>query len=729
MLRRSLIVVIVVVISVSQLEAESPKDLSVEEIVQRHRDSIVVITSAGRDGKRTGLGTGFVVSNDGLIATNFHVIGEGRAIAVEMPSGTTHEVVAIHATDRQADLAIVRIERKGLPSLTIADSNELKDGQSVIGLGNPQGLKNSVVSGVVSGKRTIDGRELIQLAIPLEPGNSGGPLLDRQGKVRGVLTMKSAVTANLGFAVPSNALRPLLAKPNPIPMSRWLTIGALDPDDWKPVFGGRWKQRAGRIQVEGAGQGFGGRALCLWQHDVPKLPFDLSVSVKLDDDSGAAGLAFHADGANLHYGFYPSGGEMRLTRFDGPDVFSWKILAQVRSDHYRSGDWNQLRVRFEAGKFLCYLNDHLIVESSDQGYTTGRVGLAKFRETKAEFRGFRAGKPVAPVTESAARVAKEMEKIEIRLPPPADLIDKLAPDAAVGLPILRDKARQLERQAAQLRAVAAAVHQKRVRTLLLKALSGNDDKIDLIRAAILVAMIDNEDLDVDSYRADVDRMGRKLRDSIPRNATELEKLTRLNKYFTEERGFHGSRGDYYHRANSYLNEVIDDREGIPITLTILYADLARQIGLRVEGIGLPGHFVARLIPAKGEPMLIDVFDGAKPLSRDDAVKKVEAIAGIALTDDHLKPVPKRAIIVRMLQNLLNITREEQDVEGALRYLDAMIDLSPDLGRERWMRAVLSFQTGRKEQAQKDVEWLLENKPAGVNLRQVEEFQRLMERGL
>ncbi len=176
-------------------------------------------------------------------------------------------------------------------------------------MGNPQGLTHSVVAGVVSGQRTIDGRPMIQLAIPIEPGNSGGPLLDMQGRVHGILTIKSLVTPNLGFAVAINTLKPLLKKPNPVPMAAWLTIGALDRDDWQAKFGGQWRQRAGRILVEGVGSGFGGRSLCLSKREMPDLPCEIAVTVKLQDESGAAGLIFHADGDDRHYGFYPSNGQ------------------------------------------------------------------------------------------------------------------------------------------------------------------------------------------------------------------------------------------------------------------------------------------------------------------------------------------------------------------------------------------------------------------------------------
>src|SRR6185312_4751190 len=110
-----------------------------------------------------------------------------------------------------------------------------------------------------------------------------------------------------------------------------------------------------------------------------------------------------------------------------------------------------------------------------------------------------------------------------------------------------------------------------------------------------------------------------------------------------------SSGDYYNRSNSYLSEVIDDREGIPITLSVLYIELGRRIGVRLEGVGLPGHFVVRHLPAKGEGQLIDVYEGGQHLSREDAEKKVRDITDRRLREEDLAAVNKRSIIVRMLQ--------------------------------------------------------------------------------
>src|SRR5438132_2556270 len=176
----------------------STKSQSVEQVAEAARKSIVVVSFAGRDGKRQGLGTGFVVGADGLIATNLHVLGEARPIGVEMADGKRYEVSSVHASDRSLDLALIRINARDLPVLELGDSDQLKEGQPIVAIGNPHGLRHSVVSGVVSAKREMEGRQMIQLAIPIEPGNSGGPLLDMDGKVQGILTMKSLLTPNLG---------------------------------------------------------------------------------------------------------------------------------------------------------------------------------------------------------------------------------------------------------------------------------------------------------------------------------------------------------------------------------------------------------------------------------------------------------------------------------------------------------------------------------------------------
>ena len=369
---------------------------TVEQLAEETKESIAVILYTGRDGKQQGLGTGFVISEDGLIATNYHVIGDARPITVLLADGSKHEASVVFASDRNFDLAIVKIDAKRkLKPLPLGDSTDLKQGQAIVALGHPRGLEYSVVAGVLSGKRDMDGVSMLQLAIPIEQGNSGGPVLDMDGRVLGIVTMKSLVTNNLGFAVPVNALKQLHDRPNPITMEQWLTIGALDKSEWKTMYGARWRQRAGRILADGAGTGFGGRTLCLSERKPPEFPYELTVTVRLDDEAGAAGLIFGGDGGDKHYGFYPTGGKLRLTRFDGPDVFSWKIIHDQASKAYRPGDWNTLRVRIEKDKFTCYLNEEKITELDEPAYYGTTVGLAKFRTTVAEFKKFQAAPKVA----------------------------------------------------------------------------------------------------------------------------------------------------------------------------------------------------------------------------------------------------------------------------------------------------------------------------------------------
>ncbi len=703
------------------------KTKSVEELAKDLKPSIVVITAKGRDSKRDHLGTGFIVDSNGIIATNFHVIGEGRQIAVETGDGKKFDVKSVYATDRVRDLALIKVDTKGLPALPLADSDKLNDGQAIVALGNPQGLKHSVTAGVISGRRDIEGQSMIQLAIPLEPGNSGGPVVDMQGKVVGVVTLKSLITENLGFASPINVLKTLIAKPSPIAMDAWVTIGVLDPDEWKPVMGATWRQRAGRIKVEGAGTGFGGRSLCVYQPKPPELPYEIAVTVKLNDEKGAAGLLFHYDGER-HYGFYPSGGKLRLTRFEGPDVFSWKILEEVASEYFKPGEWNTIKVRVSKDGVQCFVNDRLTIDSKDAVWTEGQPGLAKFRDTVAEFRRFQVARKIEPgklSPEAAAKLLQPFENIDAKSFPSAT-IENLAKQEGSS-DALRDKARQLEQQAARLKELAADVHSRRILDELGALLSKPEKEIDLIHAALLLAKLDNDDVDVEAYRGEFDRMAKKLAAMLPKKADDKAKLETLNKFFFEQRGFHGSRSDYYNRSNSYLNEVIDDREGIPITLSVLYLELGRRIGLKLEGIGMPGHFVVRHFPAKGEGPFIDVFERGKTFTLDEARKRIEE-RKLEFRDDQVAPIDKKAIIVRMLHNLLRVARDETDTAAGMRYLDGIVMFDPEAYSERFMRSVLRYGKGMKKEALEDLKFLLDHYTEnGAERKRLLELKRMIEK--
>lgn len=687
---------------------------SVEDIAAEAKPSVVKVLQVGREGV-DGLGAGFVVSSDGLIATNLHVIGEARRLEIEMSNGEKYEVVEVTATDAHWDLALLRVAKKGLKPLVLADSDMTKQGQPIVAMGNPEGLAFSVVDGVVSEfPDVINDIPMIRLAVPIEKGNSGGPLLDRQGRVLGLLTLKSARTENLGFAMPVNELKRLIAKPNPVPMSRWLTIGVLNPKLWSPLLGARWTQHAGIIKVATPGEGFGGRSLCLWTPEKQGETFEVAVNVRLEDESGAAGLVFCSDGGDAHYGFYPSAGKLRLTRFEGPDVYSWTILADVPTEAYRSGDWNHLRVRVEPGQITCWVNGQPVLVQSDDVLRGGSVGLCKFRNTVAEFRGFRVGKDLSekPVPEALAVNIKAALDTFTKAPEAKnDTLKQLLDQPSASRRLLVARRRELEKEAAALKELERQLHRQSITRELVAELAKPEDKIDLIRATLLLARHDNPEVEISQYLQSFARMVDDLKKDPEIAKGTLAAVTRINHYLFEEGGFHGSRHDYSSKSNSYMNELLDDREGLPITLSVLYIELASRLGVKgVYGVPLPGKFMVGYREGpEGELKLVDVFERGKTLSVEQAA--LELTDQGAFDEESLEPSTKRAIILRMLNNLLSSTMDDSSaIKETMPYLDLSVALDPDAAVQRITRARMKERLGLKQEAAEDVRWLTEHFP-------------------
>jgi S1-C subfamily serine protease/regulator of sirC expression with transglutaminase-like and TPR domain len=672
-----------VVEAAPKTKAPLPKPQTTADLAESIAPSLVKITQMGREGA-DGIGSGFIVSADGLIATNLHVIGEARRLQVEMHDGKTHAVTSIHATDAHRDLALLKIDAKNLKPLPLGDSQKVRQGESVVAMGAPEGLAFSIVQGVLSATREIDGNDMLQIAIPIEKGNSGGPLLDMRGKVLGILTLKHIKTDNLGFAMPVNALKDLIEKPNPVPMSRWLTIGVLNPKLWKLHLGSQWTQHAGVIRADLPGDGFGGRALCLSTQKVPEETFELAATVNLDDESGAAGLAFCSDGGDRHYGFYPSGGKLRLTRFDGPDVYSWTILADVPSEAYKAGEWNTLRVRVEPEKITCFVNGKKVIETEDTGLRGGKAGLCKFRTTVADFRGFRIGADLTekPLDEQLASTFRsEIESNLAEASTRDQTLDKLLEDPAAARRVISEQRKKLEEEAAKLRELERELHRRAMTKEILAELEKPEPEINLLRSTLLLSRYDNPEIDVASYLNVFKAMIADLKNDPEILNGTIPAVKRLNRYLFEENGFHGSRGDYESRSNSYMNEVLDDREGLPITLSILYVELAAKLGIQgVFGVPLPGKFMVGYRDGpEGELQLVDVFERGKELTVEQAALEL-AKRDRLLEADTLEPANKRQqfnyLVQQLCENEMNtqkaITAESRKmIENHLELLEVL----------------------------------------------------------
>jgi serine protease Do len=209
-------------VSLTQSEA-------IVRVAQMAQPAVVTITTTGLTGfgpfsvPSSGAGSGFIVSSSGLILTNFHVVMDSQSLTVALADGREFKASVV-STDKAHDLALVRISATGLSSLTLGDSSTIEVGQMAIAIGSPLGtFTDSVTSGIVSGLNrsitvgdstssfTEDLTGLIQTDAAINPGNSGGPLLDANGAVVGVVTAASSSAQDMGFAVPINEAKQMIA--------------------------------------------------------------------------------------------------------------------------------------------------------------------------------------------------------------------------------------------------------------------------------------------------------------------------------------------------------------------------------------------------------------------------------------------------------------------------------------------------------------------------------------
>ena len=182
---------------------------SAEKLVEMVMPTIVAIRAETPDG--VSAGTGFIVESSGVIVTNLHVIEGARRVVVKLHSGEQYSKVMVASYDEGRDLAVIQIPGVDLPSLNLGNSDDVKVGATAYAIGNPLGLEESVTKGIVSSVRVgDDGTKIIQTNTAVSPGNSGGPLVNEEGEVIGIVTFKRRRGENLNFAMPVNYARALL---------------------------------------------------------------------------------------------------------------------------------------------------------------------------------------------------------------------------------------------------------------------------------------------------------------------------------------------------------------------------------------------------------------------------------------------------------------------------------------------------------------------------------------
>jgi len=241
-----------------------------------------------------------------------------------------------------------------------------------------------------------------------------------------------------------------------------------------------------------------------------------------------------------------------------------------------------------------------------------------------------------------------------------------------------------------------------------------DDEINLAEAALLIAAGRGSDASGELCLAQIatlaHRVAMLLRLEGIANPTETpaETVTVINRVLFEEEGFTGNFENYYDIENSYLDRVLTRRTGIPITLSIVYMEVARQVGLPMSGIGLPGHFVVGYWPPRACPerservkssrtpdLIIDPFNGGQLLTQDDCAARVHAAYGddVRFTHEWLQPMTNCQVLSRVLNNLKHIFMSQGQPREALRITDMLLVVQPDAVWELKERGLLYYRTG------------------------------------
>lgn len=238
-----------------------------------------------------------------------------------------------------------------------------------------------------------------------------------------------------------------------------------------------------------------------------------------------------------------------------------------------------------------------------------------------------------------------------------------------------------------------------------------DEQIDLAKAALYIAQEEYPNLDPEEYINAFDTMAVELQERLPDTLYPLRVIQCINKYLYDDLGFAGNKTDYYDPRNSFLNDVIDRRLGIPITLALVYLELSRRIDFPMVGVGMPGHFLIRPDISDGD-IFVDAFDRGEVIFSQDCQERLSQMfqQRVTLKPEFLATVNKRQFLARMLTNLKFIYLKQQNLQKTLAAVERILLLFPEANLERRDRGLLYYQLGYYPQAALDLQTYLVKVP-------------------
>ena len=233
-----------------------------------------------------------------------------------------------------------------------------------------------------------------------------------------------------------------------------------------------------------------------------------------------------------------------------------------------------------------------------------------------------------------------------------------------------------------------------------------DDELPLLDTALLIARDEYPDLDAGAITAQVDTYAEALRPVVAGDVDLPSRLTAINRYLFDEIGFTANVDQYDDPRNSYLNQVVDRKLGIPISLAVVQMEVTRRLGMPLDGVSFPGHFLVRL-PVDDGILVLDPYNKGRPVSADELRERASPHLGGQAPDDQqllqiLAPATHRMILMRMLRNLKGLYVEAGDWERVARSADRLLKLSPDTAEAVRDRGLAYRELGHAKGAREDL---------------------------
>jgi regulator of sirC expression with transglutaminase-like and TPR domain len=234
-----------------------------------------------------------------------------------------------------------------------------------------------------------------------------------------------------------------------------------------------------------------------------------------------------------------------------------------------------------------------------------------------------------------------------------------------------------------------------IRDDFARAVGRPEPALDLARTALLVAAESDARVDVDSQIHTLESWAAELSARLEPGWNNLQKLARLRSFVFEDLGFRGDSQDYFSPSNSLLNQVMERRLGVPLTLSIIFMELGWRVGIPFEGVGFPGHFLVRL-PGEPRDLVLDPFNHGRTMHEEDCRRLLDEVTGGRLEFDGrlLASVTKRDIITRLLRNLKGAYLRANQDEGALAAVERLLLIHPEDMDEVRDRGLLLFRLQR-----------------------------------